>query len=236
MRQPTSGIYSIYFDDIDNKYYIGCSTRIYLREKEHINLLKANKHPNYLLQEAFNISKFSPTFTILELVEDIGFLFSKEIEWILRFDSYNNGFNLTKGGALVGVGAGCPAAKYSKEVYVSVLNTLAYTSLSSSEIAKKLNVSISVVKGMRCLGAHVYLKPEYPKEYALLEKKYEDFCSDRQEIREPVNIKNRITGQIYQVTNRRQAALELNLDTSRFNKLMNRRITDYRGWDIVHES
>ena len=89
-----TGIYKI-TNLINNKIYIGQSTNIQNRWEEH-KFYSSNEHT--ALQAAFKkygISSFS-----FEVIEECPKekLDEREIYWIKFYDSYNNGYNLTKGG------------------------------------------------------------------------------------------------------------------------------------------
>ena len=226
-----SGLYSIYFEDIEDKYYIGCSSRLELRHKEHLGLLINNNHPNWRLQQAYNQVKVNPIFTILELEEDLDNMFEKEKYWIKEFNSYTQGFNLTEGGKGVLFGEASHLSKLTLEQYKSIVVELAYTDQSSTDISIKLDVPKGVIKAIRSLSTHKYLKNILPKEYLVLESKYVAFMEQKSKLRQPTKIIN-ADGSVFTVINRRQAALGLGLDPSRFSKLMNKHVPIYRGWRL----
>jgi group I intron endonuclease len=95
------GIYSIK-NLFNNKRYIGYTILFEKRFKQHFKSLKGNYHINSHLQNAYN--KYGSNnfiFEILEVIENIDsieILKNKEIKLIKQYDSYNNGYNLTKGG------------------------------------------------------------------------------------------------------------------------------------------
>lgn len=91
----SSGIYAI-VNKINDKMYVGSSVILQQRKGKHLWDLRNNKHANRYLQFAFN--KYKETnfeFKILEVVENINNLVSREQYWI---DFYNcvvpNGYNL----------------------------------------------------------------------------------------------------------------------------------------------
>jgi len=53
----------------------------------------------------------------------------------------------------------------------------------------------------------------------------------KSKLRQPTKIIN-ADGSVFTVINRRQAALGLGLDPSRFSKLMNKHVPIYRGWRL----
>ncbi|HID0768163.1 TPA: GIY-YIG nuclease family protein [Clostridium botulinum] len=98
----TMGIYKI--EQLStNKIYIGSSKNIESRWKEHIRVLKNNKHHSWKLQRAWNRSKKESNFKlkIIEKVENNKDLFSREQYWLNFYQSYDeNNFNiLTEAGA-----------------------------------------------------------------------------------------------------------------------------------------
>lgn len=91
------GIYLI-LNKANGKGYVGLSTQLKERKKQHFKKLANNTHHNIYLQNAFNkygINSFD--FLILEYC-DKKFLSEAEQEWIRLLDTYNNGYNLTLGG------------------------------------------------------------------------------------------------------------------------------------------
>lgn len=93
------GIYKI-TNLINGKIYIGCSKNIEHRWIAHKSesILEHNPQYNYSIHKAFRkygIDNFS--FEIIELVSEQE-LFDKEKYWIAFYDSYNKGYNETKGG------------------------------------------------------------------------------------------------------------------------------------------
>lgn len=89
-----SGIYCI-FNIVNNKVYIGSSSNLYRRCKQHLSELKNNKHPNKHLQRAFlKYGKENFSFNVIEYV-DLDFLIISEQFWIDEFTAYDSkyGYN-----------------------------------------------------------------------------------------------------------------------------------------------
>jgi group I intron endonuclease len=96
-KEKLTGIYKIHNTAI-NKIYIGASKDIYTRHNQHILSLNYGDHYNKALQNDWNEyteSKF--LFEILELCT-ADQLFEKEVYWIDKLNSYNEGYNDTRGG------------------------------------------------------------------------------------------------------------------------------------------
>lgn len=92
-----TGIYAI-INQINGKMYIGESTHLENRYVQHFSNLRRKVHCNQKLQNAFN--KYGEecfTYKILEQCSDEE-RFEKEIEYIAKYDTFENGYNLTPGG------------------------------------------------------------------------------------------------------------------------------------------
>ena len=96
-KNVISGIYKI-TNKINGKCYIGQSINIGKRFAQHKSQSYRNIHVNKLLYKAiekYGIENFS--FDVIENCE-INILDDREKYWIEYFDSYNKGYNSTKGG------------------------------------------------------------------------------------------------------------------------------------------
>lgn len=91
------GIYKI-LNLKNNKVYIGKCENFIKRQKEHLKLLRKNKHFNIHLQYAFN--KYNEDNFKFILIEECDDLNNKEIYYISKFNSLNKlfGYNLQSGG------------------------------------------------------------------------------------------------------------------------------------------
>ena len=93
------GIYKI-TNKITNKVYIGQSVSIYDRQFAHRSIGKnpiQYNHKNQMYDDMFAFGLNNFTF---EIIEQLSFsqLNEREKFWITYYDSYNNGYNLTRGG------------------------------------------------------------------------------------------------------------------------------------------
>lgn len=97
LHMTICGIYQIK-NTINNKKYIGQSKNIKKRWKEHQTLLKRNQHHNNHLQNAWN--KYGENYFSFSIVEQCieKELNSKEQYWIEVKNTYEQGYNLDKGG------------------------------------------------------------------------------------------------------------------------------------------
>lgn len=108
----TTGIYKIFNKNNPDYVYVGQAVNIHNRWLEHIRAAQPDKYStrgrdNYTdLHKAMRKDGID-NFTI-EILEECNKddLDKKEIEWIERLNSYNNGFNMTKGGQCGSSGKG----------------------------------------------------------------------------------------------------------------------------------
>lgn len=88
------GIYKII--NINNKkVYIGSSNNIENRWKQHLYELKNNCHHSVKLQNSYNKTKDKSVFQfeIVEVVDDLSILHTREQYYIDLYDAYNKGYN-----------------------------------------------------------------------------------------------------------------------------------------------
>lgn len=92
-------IYTI-TNKINNKKYVGITNNIVKREFDHFNDLKKQQHCSIKLQRAYNkYGKENFVFEWKEVeVENRHELCVLEMQTIMKYDSYNNGYNCTLGG------------------------------------------------------------------------------------------------------------------------------------------
>lgn len=101
---------------VNAKSYIGVSIDYVARWKQHKRALKNNRHCNKKLQNAWN--KYGENCFEFQIIEECSYVecFDKEIKYIALFNSYDDGYNLTRGGD-----RGCFEI-FCKPVYVYDLN------------------------------------------------------------------------------------------------------------------
>lgn len=123
-----SGIYAIK-NKMNNKMYIGQSVNINKRKSYHLWLLRNNSHFNPKLQNTFNkYGEENFEFVILEKCNKEE-LDDKEIEYISRYNTTNNGYNICEGGE------GSLGRTLSEETKQKISN--ANTGRKQDEVAKK---------------------------------------------------------------------------------------------------
>lgn len=144
-----SGIYKI-INTVNNKVYIGSTTNLSRRQKDHFRNLSERKHPNTHLQSAVNkygIEKFQ--FIIIEQCENKQLL-TKEQHYIDIFNSYIHGYNM------------CPDAKSTlgrkhselakKKMSLSRIGKPGHTHTVSKETREKLSIAH---KGKKLSPEHI---------------------------------------------------------------------------------
>lgn len=90
-------------NNLNNKQYIGITEDFFRREKEHFYLLGKNKHPNYKLQEDYNLYKREAfSFELIEALdfENIEKAYEYEEELISSNCSPEKDYNIAKGGLI----------------------------------------------------------------------------------------------------------------------------------------
>lgn len=225
-----SGIYCIYFDNVDDKYYIGCSIDIDKRLKDHLAFFKRGKHPNTYMQSTYN--KYGePVTEVLEIC-DSSVLYEREIYYIKLFNSYRAGYNRTTGGDGGGHGEGNTQSKHSEGDYLLVLNMLAYTNDTFTEISKYTGVSVSIIKHISRLSAHAYLKDLAPEAYNIVKSKHNnrDNSAATKGITYPEIISPE--GSTHVVTNIHKFAEEHGLQYQNLHKVLTGKRLSHLGWKI----
>lgn len=107
IKHNTAGIYWFY-NNITKQYYIGQSLDIRKRFMQHMLYMKRkNNYPLYNALNKYGLDNFE--FHIVKVIDNEGLtkveitklLNELEIKYIEKYNSYNNGYNLTIGGASV---------------------------------------------------------------------------------------------------------------------------------------
>lgn len=113
------GIYSI-TNIVTGDKYIG-QTRVNFKDRwnHHVGDLKNNRHKNEILQRAWNkYGKNAFEFKAVHICDELDILNDLEIYYIKKYDTFNNGYNLTSGGDTPG------SYEISEESRIKMLNNL----------------------------------------------------------------------------------------------------------------
>jgi group I intron endonuclease len=171
-----TGIYAIH-NIVNDKYYIGQAQDINDRWIRHRSHLKNNNHENSHLQHAYNkYGKDNFEYLVIEECE-IDALDEKEVMYIQKYNSYNDGYNQDLGGK------GCRGYKHTEEEILKmrmIQNPKAVLQIdmnlnivnrwySASQAGKALNISTRGIKAVcerinrqKTLGGYYWV---YEDEY-----------------------------------------------------------------------
>lgn len=154
-----TGIYKIE-NLITKKVYIGQSKCIEKRWQNHKtdafnSVSHSYNNPLYRSIRKYGLNNFS--FEVLEecLIEELN---QKERDYIKKYNSFFDGYNLTLGGDASG-------NKINKEKIIGVIKDLETTELYHREIAEKWNISKEMVQGINT-GRYWKQDREYPIQKA----------------------------------------------------------------------
>ena len=132
---------------INNKSYIGQTKNYKRRFSNHRTKYKKTdgQERNKLLYRAmrkYGIENF--TFEVIDYCEDYN---EKEIFYISKFDSFNNGYNMTIGGEEPPkhVGENSPFLKHTSDNHLKVKDLLMNSKLSKDEISQQTGYSKSAI-------------------------------------------------------------------------------------------
>ena len=155
------GVY-MFENNINHHKYIGASKHIEQRYKEHLRDAEGEAQKNKTLYRAFykyGIENF--TFSVIEECEPEE-RFEREKYWIEYYNTYEDGYNETKGGeGLEGAphlkGDDHPNSLISEAIASKIIQDLANTRLSFAQIAKRYSCSEDIVKDINIGKTHKYL-------------------------------------------------------------------------------
>lgn len=160
------GIYK-YTNKINGKVYIGQSKVLEKRQNKHLSSAfnpNSNEY-NSLLHRGFR--KYGYENFDYEILENclVSELDEKEIYWIEQYNSYKNGYNLTKGG-------NSPTSKkIDEEMLNKITKTLEETERKHQDIANEFEVSIEMIQGINT-GRYWKRDIAYPLQKQQLKKNY----------------------------------------------------------------
>jgi hypothetical protein len=223
-------IYKLIFPNT-NKVYIGQSLNPELRFRRHLQKLRDNIHHSKKLQADYPICGI-PELVIIDEADTREEADKKEIYWINYYNSYLEGYNGTPGGGVSGIEINNNNAKHTPEDYQTILTFLAYTDMTTKEIAKECNVEVGVVLRISSQINHLWLKEAMPVEWNLMLKKKRHHPNWKQYnslVQSPC-------GQVYKIENARQFAREHNLEQASLQRLLAGKQHTTKGWKLFNES
>lgn len=227
----TIGIYKLIFDSLEDWPYIGQSSNIEQRYIGHCSDLKTGKS-NFKLLQAFEICGL-PKLEILEHCS-IEVLNTREVLWIKRLNSVNNGLNLTD--KIVNNGRGednFRSKYYNSQIEHAFLHILQNPNKNLKEIAVETNIEYGTLASIAHGNNHTWLKEKYPLEYdkmlsqsrrGLNTAKYQGISYPL--VRSP-------SGQTYNITNLQKFCRDNDLDPSCMHGVLHGTRKSHRKWVVV---
>lgn len=165
----TCGIYKIE-NMINHHIYIGQSRNIEKRWNNHKRVKEEEKHAIHRAIDKYGIENFS--FDIIEKCEPDK-LNEREIYWISKYNSYERGYNETRGGQ--GFAATVKLTLSQVEEITNLLKTNQYTNL---EIAKKFEVSENTICGINTGYNWKRQGIDYPIAKERVKPAQQNYCID----------------------------------------------------------
>lgn len=235
-----AGIYALYWYNKD-LIYIGQAQDLHRRKLEHFRLLKNNTHTNYKVQSAYNLYGL-PEFIIIETT-DISNLNSLEVFWQQEFNSINSLDIISAG--IVGRGPLANNSKYTKFKILKVFSCLYKNSFRTQKsISNRCKVEHSLVNDIYKGNTHLWLKEEYPEQYAIMQsidyksqaywgtnsKKYKTLMS-------PDRLKLNVTESVLNLSKQIQLGYYPDLEIEVIRKGIGRVLSgcrqSWRGWTLL---
>lgn len=231
----TIGIYALYWEKQD-LVYIGRSANIERRVKQHIRNLQNNKHPNYKVQEAYNLFGLC-NFPIIEICEEKELNLLEEF-WQKEFNSLSS-LDIVQAGECHASGLTNPRAKYSKLDLLLSYRLCRNPNLTSQDISLRTKVSLSMVDDIRSGRAHIWLQTTYPFTWKLIQSSREQrringYERSKRKLNKVCVFKSP-EGIIYEVNNFAKFGREHGLDSSDLSRVASGKYTHTKGWAIVKE-
>ena len=235
----TCGIYKLMFKGT-NKVYIGQSTNIDRRYKEHLANFITKKCNNKLLKAYDDYGV--PNYEVLEecteeLLEEL------EIKYTQAYNCIEEGLNVCLGspiGTATGSGVGHSKAKYSKEAILRALEALKSPSNLLPEVSIRYDVSTRVLQSIFYRQRHAWVDIEYPQLIDEVLKanriRLSKSVSDSYAYREPINPKRTPTivspaGEVILVSGTmQQFCITNNLNASSMSRVVCGTQKEHRGW------
>jgi predicted XRE-type DNA-binding protein len=191
-------------------------------------------HHSYKLQNIYNTLKVLPELSILEDIESISELNTKEVYWINKLNATILGLNISPGGDGPGHGELNHQSLYSLDDYTAIVTFLAETDMSPKEVAQELDISHSVVSHISTGESHQYLKNIVPELYTKMLNKVGTRVAGSHNIKhKKYPILKKPNGELIVVkASLKTFAINNNLDPSGMYKLINGKLNTYKNWKV----
>lgn len=155
-------IYALYWEAKD-LVYVGQTSDFKRRKYVHQSKMKAGKHENYKIQDAYN--KYGQPELIVLQECSINELPTLEAIQASQFD---NLLNIVEPGIPSGIALNAPASVYSKIDILRVFILLYKYNMSYRNIAKKVKMSKSSIERIGIGSSHRWLAEDYPLQYSIM--------------------------------------------------------------------
>lgn len=162
----TIGIYGLYWPDIDS-IYIGQSIEIEQRWLAHSSALRRRDHANNKMLRAYE-QYGEPEYFIIDIAAHPSELNELEIYWCSQF---NNILNIQEPGVQTGHGTKNPNSRYSRKKILRVFIYLYKYGYSQPKTSKLTNIPRGTISHIVHGKSHIWLKEEFPVEYAIMLEK-----------------------------------------------------------------
>ena len=240
----TCGIYLLKFFGT-TKVYVGQSKNIEKRYTQHLSSLSTGT-ANYKLLEAFK-QYGKPSYEVI-LETSILELDDAEDEAIEIWNSVETGLNIhsTANQAPTHTGYGGGNSKYPKHLIIEVFKYLVDTNKSFSDISGLTDIPVATISTIASARSHVWLKDEFPDEYAILISK----LKTRRQLISSTIVSDKLSakskgiqypkikdpqGNIYIVENAYRFAKQHGLAPNHFQEVLNGHRNSHKGWKVCLE-
>jgi hypothetical protein len=227
----TIGIYKLIFSGLEDWPYVGQSSNIEQRFHGHCSDLKHGKS-NFKMQEAYAMSGLPSHYIVEEC--SIEQLNSREIFWIKRLNSVDNGLNLTDKCVNNGFGEENFRSKYSNSVIENVFFTIVNNpDKNLKEIATIVGLEHSILASISSGYNHTWLKEKYPSEYEVMLKQSRRGLNTAkyQGIEYPA-IKSP-DGHVYNITNLQKFCRDHDLQPSCIHGVLHGNRKSHKKWKLA---
>ena len=151
---------------INGKKYIGLTNNIQRRRSRHFTDLKTGKHNNHFLQKEYNIYGAKNFSFEIEFEGNVSYeeISQLEKDFILKYDSYKNGYNQNEGGNF---GPSNGGSTLTESDILNILSALEFMPKPGQALADIYNVSRTTISRIKNGINHC----EYVKKYKSLSDK-----------------------------------------------------------------
>lgn len=229
------GIYKITFDGIDG-CYIGQSTHLEKRLRDHRSALRDNRHYNSKLQMAYSCIENDAECRMEVLEECVSTeLDSREEYYIKLFDSVHSGFNFLSTPTSTARGTKASRSKYTREEIIQIVDLLVDSRNSNIDISNRLNVPVSIVRTIAYGKRHRWVQEEFPEKWAIIKNNIES--NSRFYSSNDINTRSGVvhtlispTGQEYSFSNIAAFARKHNLNKSHVCQVLKGNVPHHKNW------